>query len=71
MDANRIIDALGGTNAVARLCECTPASVSGWRKDGIPKPRLMYLRAVRPEAFSAVEETLVTAEHPAPTSEAA
>jgi hypothetical protein len=67
MDANQIIDALGGTNAVARLCECTPASVSGWRKDGIPKPRLMYLRAVRPDAFAEKG----AAERSAPASEAA
>lgn len=53
MDANTIIDELGGTNAVARLCEIEPASVSEWRKTGIPKARLMFLRLARPEVFQA------------------
>jgi hypothetical protein len=49
--ANQIIDALGGTNAVARLFNIKPPSVSGWREDGIPDARLMYLRVAHPEAF--------------------
>ena len=32
MDNNKIIDALGGTTAVARLCEIKPPSVAEWRK---------------------------------------
>lgn len=36
---------------VARLCECSQPSVSNWRKRGIPKARLQYLRALRPELF--------------------
>lgn len=68
MNANQIIDALGGTNAVARLCECQPASVSGWRKDGIPKPRMLYLKAVRPEVFAKLSAESAA---PAPTTEAA
>ncbi|SOD42405.1 carph-isopro domain-containing protein [Nitrosovibrio sp. Nv4] len=51
--ANEIIDALGGTNAVARLCNVKPPSVSGWREDGIPNARLMYLKVIRPEVFRA------------------
>jgi hypothetical protein len=46
-----IIDALGGTGAVADLCDVRPASVSEWRKAGIPKARRMYLKAIRPEVF--------------------
>jgi hypothetical protein len=56
MDANTIIDRLGGTNAVARLCEIEPASVSEWRKQGIPKARLMFLRLAKPEAFDGSAE---------------
>ena len=52
MDANDIIDLLGGTAEVARLCEVRAPSVSGWRRTGIPPARLMYLRAVRPDVFS-------------------
>lgn len=51
MNANDIIDALGGTAAVARMCEVRQPSVSEWRVRGIPKARLMYLKAVRPEVF--------------------
>jgi len=50
-DPNKIIDALGGTNAVARLCEIAPGSVSDWRKTGIPKARLMFLKLARPDVF--------------------
>jgi hypothetical protein len=50
-DPNAVIDALGGTSAVANLCEVKPASVSEWRVNGIPRARLMYLRAIRPDLF--------------------
>jgi hypothetical protein len=50
--ANQIIDALGGTNEVARLCNVKPPSVSGWREDGIPDARLMYLKVIRPDIFT-------------------
>jgi len=34
-----LIEELGGTGAVARLCEITAGSVSEWRAKGIPTPR--------------------------------
>ena len=49
--SNAAIDALGGTNAVAKICNVKPPSVSQWRTDGIPEARLMYLRLLRPDAF--------------------
>jgi hypothetical protein len=49
--SDEIIDALGGTSEVAKICEITMPSVSDWRKDGIPKARLMYLKAIRPDIF--------------------
>lgn len=52
-EACRVIDALGGTGEVARLCEVSDAAVSQWRKDGIPKARLQYLRLARPDVFDA------------------
>ena len=67
MDSEIIIKRLGGTNEVARICECTPQAVSQWfgidpitkRPRTIPKARVLYLKAVRPDAFeepaSAVE----------------
>jgi len=48
---NTIIDALGGTSATARLCEVQPPSVSEWRKNGIPKAQLKFLKLARPDAF--------------------
>jgi hypothetical protein len=53
--ANIVIDRLGGTTAVARLCDCKPPSVHQWRHDGIPKYRLAFLRLARPEVFAALE----------------
>lgn len=51
MNPNDIIDALGGTAEVSRLCDVKMPSVSGWRKKGIPKSRLMFMKAVRPDVF--------------------
>ncbi len=48
-----LIDQLGGTVATATLAEVTPAAVSQWRRTGIPKARLMFLRLARPEIFAA------------------
>jgi DNA-binding transcriptional regulator YdaS (Cro superfamily) len=45
MENNEIIDLLGGTTAVAILCEVSLAAVSQWRKFGIPKDRLIFLAA--------------------------
>ena len=57
MDANTIIDKLGGTSKTAELCEVTVGAVSQWRTaNAIPRARLMYLRAVRPEVFRALED---------------
>jgi hypothetical protein len=47
--ADLIIDGLGGTVAVAKLCEIDPSAVSQWRWDGIPRNRLKYLRLARPK----------------------
>lgn len=53
--ASRIIDALGGTNAVAALCKCGASAVAQWRRNGIPDARMMYLRAVRRKIVTAIE----------------
>ena len=50
-NTNKIIDDLGGTNEVARICNVKPPSVSQWRAEGIPPARLMYLRLLRPDVF--------------------
>jgi hypothetical protein len=51
MTESQIIDRLGGTTQVAKLCEITKGAVSQWRTNGIPRATRLYLRAIRPEAF--------------------
>lgn len=48
-DVSSVINALGGTTEVARLCRITPQAVTKWRRTGIPMARWLYLRAVRPD----------------------
>lgn len=55
MKPNEIIDALGGTSRVAELCEVRPPSVSDWRKYGIPRARMMFLRIARPDVFKELD----------------
>jgi hypothetical protein len=56
-EAARVIDALGGTGAVARLFSppIRPASVSGWKASpsGIPAARREILRLRFPDLFDA------------------
>jgi hypothetical protein len=47
--ADLIIDGLGGTSAVAELCQCSAAAVSQWRIEGIPRSRMQFLRVIRPK----------------------
>jgi len=51
MSENEIINAFGGTSAVARIFEITPGAVSQWRTDGIPKDRVRYLKLLNPRVF--------------------
>lgn len=50
---SEIIDRLGGTTEVARICQIKPPSVSEWRSTGIPPARRQYLELLRPDAFRA------------------
>lgn len=54
--ANRVIDNLGGTSAVARMCECKAPSVHLWRTTGIPKARLQFLKLAHPKVFADIEQ---------------
>ena len=45
-----IIDLLGGTAKVARMCKCDSAAVSNWRIRGIPAAKYMFLGARIEEA---------------------
>jgi len=44
--ADKIIDALGGTSAVAKLVEAPVSTVHSWRSMGIPRSRLAHLRLI-------------------------
>lgn len=55
IDPNVVIDRLGGTTQVAKICDIQPPSVHEWRSRGIPKARLQYLRLAYPEAFEPLE----------------
>lgn len=50
-----LIDRMGGTVAVARLCEVRPQAVTQWRRAGIPHPRRMYLAVMRPDVVRKEE----------------
>lgn len=51
LDHTKIIDSLGGTTRTAEMCEVSPAAVSQWRRNGIPKAQLRFLRLKRPDVF--------------------
>ena len=40
-----MIDLLGGTSAVARMCNVAPAAVAQWKIRGIPHGHLVFLGA--------------------------
>jgi len=40
-----LLQLLGGTNKVAKMCDVEPAAVSQWRKNNIPREHLMFLAA--------------------------
>nr|WP_319566244.1 Cro/CI family transcriptional regulator [uncultured Rhodoferax sp.] len=66
MKHEKIISDLGGVSEVARLCEVTPQAVSQWtgvnpengEKREIPKARLMYLKAIRPDVFATTTASI-------------
>lgn len=49
--ASRVIAALGGPAATARIFGIKPPSVMGWLEKGIPPARLMYLDVAYPEVM--------------------
>lgn len=56
MDAAEVIRRLGGTQAVARLFNIKPPSVSEWKKKNeIPPARLQFIAFARPDALVAMK----------------
>ena len=54
---NQLIDALGGSVAVARMCGVSSQAVSQWRKNGIPRPWKMILETKKSEQSNPEEES--------------
>ena len=50
-EANRIIDAMGGTSKVSELFGISTGAVSQWRTDGIPDSRLFSIKLLRKDLF--------------------
>lgn len=42
--SSEVIDAIGGTGTVSRLCDISSSAVTQWRINGMPKSRVLYLR---------------------------
>jgi hypothetical protein len=59
--ATQVIDALGGTAAVARIFDVKQPSVSDWKKDGIPASRVMFLKLAYRKALAGIDLTAATA----------
>lgn len=43
------------------MFEIRMPSVSDWKKSGIPKARMMFIRAVRPEVLDGIDAEAATA----------
>ena len=50
-NTDEIIEALGGTGAVAEIAGITPGAVSQWRTNGIPRGWMKYFKIRNPELF--------------------
>lgn len=61
VNATKVIDALGGTAEVARLCDVRMPSVSDWKRDGIPHARMMFLREARKDELADIDLEAATA----------
>ncbi len=65
--ATQVIDVLGGTAEVARLCQVAMPSVSDWKKEGIPRARMMFLQAVRAKKLAGIDlEAAISLGHGSP-----
>ena len=59
--ATQVIDALGGTAAVARIFDARMPSISNWKRAGIPPARMMFLKATHKKALSGIDLKAATA----------
>lgn len=62
--AAKVIDALGGTAQVARMFDVRMPSVSNWKKNGIPRASMMFLRLAHAQALAGIDlDAAVTQKH--------
>ena len=59
--ATTVVERLGDTAEVARMFEVKMPSVSDWKKSGIPKARMMLIKAVRPDVLEGIDVEAATA----------
>ena len=59
--ATKIIEALGDTAEVARMFDVRMPSVSDWKKHGIPRARMMYLKVAHAQALDGIDLDAATA----------
>jgi hypothetical protein len=57
---DKVIDALGGTSVVAGLCDVSDPAVSQWRRNGIPRSQLKFLRLAKPAVFAELQAEIAT-----------
>ena len=60
--AVQVIEALGGTAAVARIFKIAMLSVTAWKEVGIPPARMMYLRLAHKKALARIDLQAATAQ---------
>lgn len=54
-EAIEVIEKLGGNAKTAELCEVSPAAVSQWRLNGVPKAQFKFIRLARPDLFAPLQ----------------
>lgn len=59
--ATQVIDALGGTAAVARIFDARMPSISNWKRGGIPPARMMFLQIAHKKALAGIDLKAATA----------
>lgn len=60
--AVQVIEALGGTAAVARIFKIAMPSVTAWKEVGIPPARMMFLRLAHKKALARIDLQAATAQ---------
>ena len=60
--AIKIIEALGGVAAVARIFKIAMPSVTAWKSEGIPDARMMYLKVAYAAELEGIDLDAATSQ---------